>query len=452
MTSRPNVSRVFHRSLVQQYPEARSAHGAYITDATGKQYLDASGGAAVSCLGHGHPRIIAAIVHQLERMAFAHTSFFTNEPAERLAEILSAKAPGGGWRVYYLSGGSEANEAALKLARQLHVERGETGGDTFISRRFSYHGNTLGALSVGGRTAHLGTFGPILLPNVRKIEPCFAYRCKHDGESDTDYGLRAARALEREIADLGEGRAIAFIAETVVGATLGAVPPAPGYFKEIRRICDEHGLYMILDEVMCGMGRSGTLFSCEQDGVVPDMISLAKGLGAGYQPIGALMVREELAEVIEKGSGAFNHGHTYVGHATACAAGLAVQQVFEEDGLIPRVAVMGDRLADALAARFDSHPHVGDVRGRGLFRGVELVADRASKEPFPVSHRLAARLKARAMDNGLICYPMAGTADGAAGDHVLLAPPFVITDAQIEELVDKLARSIDEVIAQTDRH
>ena len=447
MPSRPNVSRVFHRNLVQQFPEASSARGAYITDATGKQYLDASGGAAVSCLGHGHPKIIAAVTHQLQRMAFAHTSFFTNEPAERLAEILSSKAPGGEWRVYFLSGGSEANEAALKLARQLHVERGEMARDTFISRRFSYHGNTLGALSVGGRTNHLGTFGPILLPNVRKIEPCFAYRWQHEGESDADYALRSAGALEGEIADLGKGRAIAFLAETVVGATLGAVPPVPGYFKEIRRICDETGAFMILDEVMCGMGRCGTLFACEQDGVVPDMISLAKGLGAGYQPIGALMVREELAEVIEQGSGAFNHGHTYVGHATACAAGLAVQQVFEEENLIPRVAEMGDGLAAALAERFGEHPHVGDLRGRGLFRGVELVADRATKEPFPATHKLAARIKAQAMANGLICYPFAGTVDGTAGDHVLLAPPFIITDAQIAELTDKLARSIDEAIA-----
>jgi len=449
MPPRPNVSRVFHRSLVQKFPEATGARGAYITDASGKQYLDASGGAAVSCLGHGHPKVVAAVTHQLERMAFAHTSFFTNEPAERLAEILSAKAPGGEWRVYYLSGGSEANEAALKLARQLHVERGEMSRDTFISRRLSYHGNTLGALSVGGRTAHLATFGPILLPNVRKIDPCFAYRWQHEGESEADYAVRSAAALEQEIADLGEGRAIAFIAETVVGATLGAVPPVPGYFKQIRRICDEHGAFMILDEVMCGMGRCGSLFACEQDGVVPDMISLAKGLGAGYQPIGALMVREELAEVIEQGSGAFIHGHTYVGHATACAAGLAVQQVFEEDNLIARVARMGDRLADALAAQFADHPHVGDLRGRGLFRAVELVADRASKEPFPAAKKLAARIKARAMENGLICYPMAGTVDGTKGDHVLLAPPFIITDAQIAELTDKLARSIDEAIAAT---
>jgi adenosylmethionine-8-amino-7-oxononanoate aminotransferase len=448
MTARPNVSRVFHRSLVHEFPEARAAKGAYITDATGKQYFDASGGAAVSCLGHGHPKIIAAITHQLERMAFAHTSFFTNEPAERLAEILSAKAPGGEWRIYYLSGGSEANEAALKLARQLHVERGESGRDTFVSRRFSYHGNTLGALSVGGRTAHLPTFGAILLPNVRKIDPCFAYRWKEEGESESDYGLRAARALEREIEDLGEGRAIAFIAETVVGATLGAVPPVPGYFKEIRRICDRHGLFMILDEVMCGMGRCGTLFACEQDGVVPDMISLAKGLGAGYQPIGALMVREELAEVIEKGSGAFSHGHTYVGHATACAAGLAVQEVFEEEGLVPRVAAMGARLKAALEERFAPHPHVGDVRGRGLFLAVEVVADRATKAAFPPSLGLAMRIKARAMTNGLICYPFSGTVDGTAGDHVLLAPPFIISDGQIEELVDKLSRSIDEAIGE----
>jgi adenosylmethionine-8-amino-7-oxononanoate aminotransferase len=319
--TRSNVSRVFHRSLRTPFPEAALAKGAYITDASGRQYLDASGGAAVSCLGHGHPQVIAAIKDQLDRMAFAHTSFFTNHPAEALADKLSEKAPGGAWRVYFVSGGSEANEAALKLARQVQVERGEPMRDHFISRQFSYHGNTLGALSVGGRLANLDLFGPILLPNVRKIMPCFSYRWKDEGEDDKEFALRAARALEHEVADLGPRRAIAFIAETVVGATLGCVPPVPGYFKEIRRICDEHGILMILDEIMCGMGRCGTLFACQAEGVVPDIITIAKGIAAGYQPLGAMLVREELAEEIEKGSGAFVHGHTYVGHATACAAG-----------------------------------------------------------------------------------------------------------------------------------
>jgi adenosylmethionine-8-amino-7-oxononanoate aminotransferase len=446
--NRPNVSRVFHRSLRTPFPEAALAKGAYITDASGRQYLDASGGAAVSCLGHGHPQVIEAIKEQLDRMAFAHTSFFTNHPAEALAEKLSQKAPGGAWRVYFGSGGSEANEAALKLARQIQVERGEPTRDHFISRQFSYHGNTLGALSVSGRQANIDMYGPILTPNVRRIMPCFAYRWKNDGEDDKEFGVRAAQALEQEILNLGPQRAIAFIAETVVGATLGCVPAVPGYFKEIRRICDEHGVLMILDEVMSGMGRCGTLFACQAEGVVPDIITIAKGIAAGYQPLGAMMVREDLVEVIEKGSGAFMHGHTYVGHATACAAGVAVQEVFEEHDLVPRVARLGAKLRARLEACFGDHPHVGDLRGRGLFQGLEIVANRASKEPFPAEHGLAARVKARAMANGLICYPFAGTVDGRRGDHVLLAPPFIVTEAQLDELCGKLSRSLDEAIAE----
>lgn len=442
-----NRSRVFYRHLRTDYATAGTGAGAYITDKTGKQYLDASGGAAVSCLGHGHPRIIGAIKGQLDQMAFAHTAFFTNDAAEELAQRLSDKAPGGAWRVYFLSGGSEANEAALKLARQIHVERGETSRDTYIARKMSYHGNTLGALSVSGNLARRATFQPVLLPNVRHAEPCFAFRHKEEDESLEDYGLRAAGTVRSEIEALGEGRAIAFIAETVVGATLGAVAPAPGYFKEIRRICDETGTLLILDEVMSGMGRTGSLFGCEQDGIVPDMITIAKGLGGGYQPIGALMVREELAEIVETGSGFFQHGHTYVGHPTACAAALEVQNVFEDEDLINRCAKMGVKLRIALSERLADHPHVGDIRGRGLFAGVELVADRGTNEPFDPARGIGGKIKPAAMENGLICYPGSGTIDGTRGDHILLAPPFIITDEQIGELVDKLGQSIDEAIA-----
>ncbi|MEM7425151.1 MAG: aspartate aminotransferase family protein [Pseudomonadota bacterium] len=441
-----NRSRVFYRHLRTDYATAGTGAGAYITDKTGKQYLDASGGAAVSCLGHGHPRIIGAIKAQLDDMAYAHTAFFTNDAAEELAERLSAKAPGGAWRVYFLSGGSEANEAALKLARQIHVERGETSRDTFLARKMSYHGNTLGALSVSGNLARRATFQPVLLPNVRHAEPCFAFRHKRDDESLEEYGLRAAGTLASEIEAVGEGRAVSFMAETVVGATLGAVAPAPGYFKEIRRICDESGALLILDEVMSGMGRTGTLFACEQDGVIPDMITIAKGLGGGYQPIGALMVREELAEIVETGSGFFQHGHTYIGHPTACAAALEVQNVFEEEDLIGRSARMGLMLRTALAERFADHPHIADIRGRGLFIGLELVEDRETNAPFEPSRGVGGNVKPAAMENGLICYPGSGTVDGIRGDHILLAPPFIITDAQIEELGDKLERSIDSAI------
>ncbi len=449
------ASHVFHRSLKGALPRAVRAKGVHIHDAEGKAYLDASGGAAVSCLGHGHPAVIEAIRRQLERMPFAHTAFFTNDAAEELAEMLSARAPGGRWRVYFLSGGSEANEAAMKLARQIQIERGHAEKDHIISRRQSYHGATIGCMSISGRTPILGgthpnrnPFAPMFMPTARKIVPCYEYRWRRPHESREDYSRRVSGALEEAIMDIGPERAAAFIAETVVGATLGAVPPTPGYFRAIREICDRHGVLLIIDEVMCGMGRCGRLFAFEEEGIVPDIITLAKGLGGGYQPIGAMMVREEIVAEIERNTGAFAHGHTYVGHATACAAGVAVLKVFDESGLVERSAAMGARLHEMLKARFADHPHIGDIRGRAMFRGLEIVADRQTKEPFEARHRLAARIKARAMANGLICYPMSGTKDRFSGDHVLLAPPFIMEERHMEELLDKLSRSIDEAIAE----
>ncbi len=451
----PVPTRVFHRSLTSSLPRAVRAEGVYIYDADGKAYLDASGGAAVSCLGHGDPEVIGAIKAQLDRMPFAHTSFFTNDPAEELAHALSGKAPGGEWRVYFLSGGSEANEAAMKLARQIQIERGEGTRDHFFSRRQSYHGSTIGCMSVSGRTPILGgrhpsrnPFAPMLMPTARKIVPCYEYRWRRPHETQEDYTRRITAALEEAILDVGPERAAAFIAETVVGATLGAAPPTPGYFRAVREICDRYGVLLIIDEVMCGMGRCGTMFAFEQDGIVPDIITLAKGLGGGYQPIGAMMVREEIVAEMEKNSGAFGHGHTYVGHATACAAGVAVLKAFDERGLVERSAMLGEKLLAMLRERFGGHPHVGDIRGRAMFRGLEIVADRSRKEPFPASWRLAARIKSRAMEHGLICYPMAGTADRFSGDHILLAPPFIIDEAGLEELVDKLELAIDDAIRE----
>jgi len=447
MSKSSNVSRIFHRQLRASYPTATGAAGVYFEDASGKRYIDASGGAAVSCLGHGHPRVIEAVKAQLDRLAFAHTAFFTNEPAEQLADWLVQRAPDGFGRVYFLSGGSEANEAALKLARQIQVERGESGRDHFISRHQSYHGNTLGALSVSGNPKRRQLYEPILIGNVAHAEPCYAYRHQAAGETEEEYALRAARTLEDQITTLGPGRVIAFVAETVVGATMGAVPPAKGYFKEIRRICDEHGVLMILDEVMSGMGRTGTLFACAQDGVVPDMITCAKGLGGGYQPIGALLVREDLVGEIETARGHFEHGHTYIGHPVVCAAGLAVQQVIEEDGLLDRVMRMGASLHERLEAAFGEHPHIGDIRGRGFFRGLEIVEDRTTKQPFAPDCGLAGKIKANAMNEGLVCYPGSGTVDGKIGDHILLAPPFIVEDSHLDEIVEKLSKSFEAALA-----
>lgn len=439
-------SRIIHRQLTTDYPCVAGGEGVWLVDRAGKRYLDGSGGAAVSCLGHGNRRVIDAIKAQLDRIAYAHSAFFTNEAAETLADRLLERAPQGFGAAMFVSGGSEAVEAALKFAHQVQVERGETERSHFIARRQSYHGATLGALSVGGHTARRTLYAPMLAPGMSHIAPCYAYRHQREDESAQAYGLRAAGELEAEILRVGPHKVAAFVAETVVGATLGAVPPAPGYFKAIRSICDRYGVLLILDEVMCGMGRTGTLYACEQEDVVPDIITMAKGLGAGYQPIGAVLARAELAAAVRGGSGALEHGHTYMGHATACAGALAVLQVIEEDGLIERVGERGQTLMRLLTERFGQHAHVGDIRGRGLFIGIELVEDRESKAPFPPAARIAARVKQAAFRNGLIVYPANGTADGRAGDHVLIAPPFVIADAELEQLVDRLQAAIDETL------
>ena len=435
---------ILHRPGVTKLPVAIGGEGCYLVDREGKRYLDASGGAAVSCLGHGHPRVIEAIHKQIDRLAYAHTSFFTSEPMEALADLLIENAPPGIEKVYFVSGGSEAIEAALKLARQYFVEIGQPQRRRFIARRQSYHGNTLGALAVGGNAFRRQAFAPLLI-DAHHIAPCYAYRDQRDGETEVEYGQRVANELEAKLIELGPDTVIAFIAEPVVGATLGAVPAVAGYFKRIRQICDRYGV-LLLDEVMSGMGRTGTLHACTQEGVAPDIMVIAKGLGGGYQPIGAMLASRGICGAIDSGSGAFQHGHTYIGHATACAAALAVQQTVRDECLLDAVQVRGRELAKALAARFGQHPHIGDIRGRGLFRGLELVADRATKMTFDPALKLHARVKKEAMARGLCCYPMGGTIDGRQGDHVLLAPPFIITTGQIDELVDKLAAAIDAAI------
>ena len=422
--------------------------GAYLYDREGKRYLDASGGAAVSCLGHSDREVTAAIRRQLDALPFAHTSFFTNEPMEALADALIARAPRSFDKVYFVSGGSEAIEAALKLARQYFVEKGEPQRAHVIGRRQSYHGNTLGALAVGGNLWRRKQFEPLLI-EASHVSPCYAYRGKRPGESDADYAERLAAELESEIRRLGGERVIAFVAETVVGATLGAVPAVPGYFRRVREICDRYGILLILDEVMCGMGRCGSLWAFEAEGIVPDLVAIAKGLGAGYQPIGAVMVDRRICEAIMGGSGFFQHGHTYIGHAAACAGALAVQKRLHEGGVLARVEPLGRELEARLRDAFADHPHVGDIRGRGLFRGLELVEDREAKRPFDPKLRVHARVKAQALKLGLMCYPMGGTLDGQRGDHVLLAPPFIVEPEQLDELVDKLSSAIATLEEQT---
>lgn len=438
------MSHVFPRHTKASLPTASRGEGCYLYDTNGKQYFDGSGGAAVSCLGHGDPEIIEVVQQQLSDLAFAHTGFFTSEPAEQLAELLVKHAPGDLDRVYFVSGGSEATEAALKLARQFHVENNEPQRKHIIARRQSYHGNTLGVLAAGGNQWRRQQFSPLLI-DVNHIAPCYEYAEKRDDESSYGYGQRVAQELEDEILQLGPDTVMAFIAEPIVGATLGAVPPVDGYFKRIREICDKYGVLLILDEVMCGMGRTGPMFACESEGIIPDILCIAKGLGAGYQPIGAMICSSKLYRTIKDGSGYFQHGHTYIGHPVACAAGLAVVNAILERDLLPRVEQMGELLQTELRSSLGQHPNIGDIRGRGLFSGIEFVADRESKAPFDPAMGIAGKLKSAAFEHGLICYPMPGTRDGKIGDHVLLAPPFIISEKQVGEVVEKLELAVTDV-------
>ncbi|WP_339862057.1 aspartate aminotransferase family protein [Thalassospira alkalitolerans] len=437
-------SHVLHRNSLTQPPRAVSGDGIYITDAQGKRYLDACGGAAVSCLGHSDPAVRAAMHAQIDQIAYAHSGFFSSDAMEELADDLVAHAPEGIAKAYFVSGGSEAIEASLKMARQYFLEIGQPDRKYVIARRQSYHGNTLGALSVGGNMWRRQQFEPLLI-NASHIAPCYAYRDQLPGETDVAYGLRVANELEAAILELGAGSVAAFVAEPVVGATSGAVAPVPGYFKRIREICDQYGVLLILDEVMCGMGRTGTLHAIEQEGISGDLQTVAKGLGAGYQPIGAVLVSQKIDDAIASGSGFFQHGHTYQGHATACAAALAAQRTIRERDLLTNVVKQGELLADGLHDRFGQHPFVGDIRGRGLFRGVELVADRETKEVFDPARKINAKIKKAAFARGLMAYPMGGTIDGVRGDHVLFAPPFIVTEDDVAKIIDLFELAMNDV-------
>ena len=444
-------TRILHRQMTHALPVAVGGEGIHLIDAQGRRYIDASGGAAVSCLGHGHAEVRAAMHAQLDRLAYAHTSYFPTAVAEDRAYALVCDAPAGTSHAYFVSGGSEAVEAALKLARQYFVETGQPQRRHFIARRQSYHGNTLGALAVGGNAWRRAQFAPLLV-DVTHVSPCYEYRDRRADESAEAYGQRLVQELAAAIDQLGGENVIAFVAETVGGATQGAVTAVPGYLRGVRELCRRHGMLLILDEVMCGMGRCGTLHACEGEeggeGVVPDLLVVAKGLGGGYQPIGAVLAQARVVDAIARGSGAFQHGHTYIGHAMACAAALAVQRVIERDGLVARVQRQGAGLRERLQAAFGAHPRVGDIRGRGLFQAIELVADRASKTPFDPALKLHARIKAKAMAEGLMVYPMGGTLDGRRGDHVLLAPPFIVDDDQLDQIVQRLVRAVDAALAE----
>lgn len=439
------MTHVFHRNPHNAMPVVVSGEGIELIDQNGKRYIDASGGAAVSCLGHSHTDVVEAIHKQIDNVAYAHTSFFTNQAAEDLATFLADRAPGDLNHVYFVSGGSEAVEAALKLARQYFVEINQPSRRLFIARRQSYHGNTLGALAIGGNAWRRAPFLP-LLTEAHHISPCYAYRDQGNNETEQQYAQRLADELEQKIIELGPENVAAFVAETVVGATAGVLPPVKGYLQAIRAVCDKYGVLLILDEVMSGMGRTGHLFACAEDGIAPDILTIAKGLGAGYQPIGAMLASSKIYNTIVEGSGFFQHGHTYMGHATACAAALAVQQVIERDHLLENVLERGEQLRNELHETLGDHPNIGDIRGRGLMVGIEFVADKDSKVPLNHRDKTHAKLRKVAMDKGLLIYPMSGTVDGIHGDHILLAPPFICTSADISRIVELVSATIFEVL------
>jgi adenosylmethionine-8-amino-7-oxononanoate aminotransferase len=436
---------VFHRFTQMAPPVAVKGEGIIVIDDEGRRYIDACGGAAVSCLGHGHPKVVAAIAEQASRLEYIHTGFFSSAAAEELADLIADMSPGTLDRVWYTSSGSEAIEAALKLARQYHLERGYTGRNRIIARRQSYHGNTLGALAAGGSVWRRVPYAPLLI-DVALVDPCFEYRFAERGETVEAYGQRAADTLEAEILRLGPETVMAFIAETVVGATAGAVPPVAGYLERVREICTDHGVLLILDEVMCGSGRTGTFVSCEQDKIVPDIVTLGKGLGGGYQPIGAVVCTSEVYDTVARGSGALKHGQTYNAHPVGCAAALTVQRIIQDEGLLSRVDVAGERLRALLVERFGEHRNVGDIRGRGLLLALELVEDRTTKAPFDPAQAMHQRAKAEAFSRGLLIYPGGGTVDGRAGDHILLAPPYNVTKDELEMIADILSDTLAAVL------
>ncbi len=434
---------ILQRDLGASLPVALKGEGVYIYDEKGNKYLDGSSGAAVSCLGHNNQKVKDAIIKQLSSLPYAHTSFLTSKPAEKLAKMLINRAPQNFEKVYFLSGGTEAVETALKLVRQYHIEHNQPQRKHIVARKQSYHGNTLTTLSVGGNVKRKEAFLPYMSDCMHHIDPVYAYRLKKEDETLEEYGIRAANLLEEKILELGIDCVAAFIYEPLVGSTLGSVGAPLSYHKRIREICDKYNVLLISDEIMCGYGRTGYLFASEYTGINPDLITLAKGIAGGYQPLAATLVSSKIYQTIKNGSGAFSHGHTYIAHPCATAAGVAVLKEIEANNLLENVKHMGKFLKEKLRNRFSVHPYIGDVRGKGLFVTIELVRNKKTKECFDSKLKLFAQIKQTAKEFGLLCYAMGGTNFGEEGDHVLLAPPFIINEEQIIELINKLELAIN---------
>ena len=436
-------SHVVYRHMAHPHPLAVRGEGVYLWDAEGRRYIDGSGGAAVVNIGHGVAEVVQAMTEQAASAAYVHGTMFTTAALETHSEQLAALVPMPDPRFYYMTSGSEAVETAIKFARQLQVARGEPTREVIISRWGSYHGATMGALAVTGKPKMRTMFAP-LFRDQPHIPPPYCYRCPFD-TNHPDCNLACAQALEAEILRQGPERVVAFIAESVSGATLGAVAPPEGYWPLVRQICDRYGVLLIADEVMAGFGRTGRWFAIEHFGVQPDVITMGKGVTGGYFPLSVTAVRGADVETIRQVHGDFVHGGTFSHHAVGAATGLAVLRYLQDNDLVTASAVKGKMLGEKLGAALGELPCVGDVRGIGLLWGVEFVADRATQAPFPPAARFARRVASVAFDNGLIVYPVAGCADGMAGDLVLVAPPFIITEAQMDEVARLLREAVLEV-------
>jgi adenosylmethionine-8-amino-7-oxononanoate aminotransferase len=427
-------------------PLAVSAHGTLIRLADGRTIIDGDGGAAVACLGHGDHRVIEAITRQAEKLDYAWSGAFGSEAAENLAELLVGEEPGGLAQAYFVSSGSEAIEAALKLARQYFVEIGQPERCHFVARRQSFHGVTLGALSLSGHKARRANFEPVLGRAFSHVSPCFSYHDQWEGEDDAHYVARLGEELEAEFHRVGPGRVAAFVAETMIGATSGAVPAIPGYFQTVSQVCRKHGVLLILDEIMCGMGRAGLPHAWIAEGIVPDIQTIGKSLAAGYQPLSAVLASGSIVDGLKSGSGRFAHVHTYQAHPIACAAGLAVQTIVREEGLLENVRAMGSQLRKQLREQLSGSRGIGDVRGRGLLVGIEFVADRENGTPFDPSLTVWEKVRSAAFNQGLSVFAAGGTVDGTNGDHVMLAPAFNIDARTVDRIADLLSRAVREVM------
>ncbi|KAL9130689.1 MAG: hypothetical protein Q9175_006960, partial [Cornicularia normoerica] len=439
----PQTPFLLHRSLTHEPSTVTHTSGIHLTLSSGLTIIDACGGAAVSCIGHNNSEVLSAAMLQMQSVSYVHTGAYTTASAEGLASTILHGNPHGLEKAVFVSSGSEAMDAAMKLARQYFFEGGHSERRNFVARKQSYHGTTIGAMSLSSNLPRKVPYEPLLLKNVSHVSPAYAYQYQLAEESEEQYVMRLAEELDGEFQRLGPETVIAFVAEPIVGATSGCVPAPPGYFRSVREICDRYGILLILDEVMCGIGRSGSFFAFEQEGVVPDIMTIGKGLGGGYAPIAGVLISQKVVSGLRDGTGIFNHGHTYQAHPLSCASALAVQKIIKRDGLVERCKNMGHFLERELREALEGRKYVGNIRGRGLFWAIEFVQNKETKSSFEPKAEFGYRVQRKAFDLGVAIYPGAATVDGVKGDHVLIAPPYTVTKAELEKIVQVVREAYD---------